>query len=78
MRSYILILSMIALSTAPCHVARATQASKAMEVSFTILARCTVHPHNATKPLVICAHADGFMVLPKSNDPSGKGWTVYF
>ena len=82
MRRFIRLLPLIALLAAPLHVAGAAQASASMQVSFTILASCTVDAHGATAPAVACAQADSFMVAPQAaamtRSSDGAAWTVYF
>jgi hypothetical protein len=81
MRKLFRILPMIALLAAPLHVYGGTTAT--MQVSFTILASCTVDAHGVTAPAVQCAQAGGYIVAPQAasmhmtgNDATG--WTVYF
>jgi len=87
MRTLIKFLPMLALLAAPLTVFGGTTAS--MQVSFTVLASCTVNEQGATAPAVNCMQADGFIVAhqqlanagtaiaPITGNSAG-GWTVYF
>jgi hypothetical protein len=76
------LLPLIALLAAPLQVAGAAQASASMQVSFTILASCTVDAQGTLAPAVACAQADSFRVAPQmaamESGSAGQGWTVYF
>lgn len=60
MRTLFRLLPMIALLAAPLSVFGGTTAS--MQVSFTVLASCTVHAQGATAPAVDCMQAGGYLV----------------
>ena len=81
MRTLLRTLPLIALLAAPLQVLGGTTAT--MQVSFTVVASCTVDAHGATAPAVHCAQVGGFIVAPQAasmrvagNDATG--WTVYF
>lgn len=91
MRTLLRTLPLLVLLAAPLQVvsgtAHAAQAS--MQVSFTVLASCTVAAHGATAPGVQCVQADGFLVAPHVTGTGTQaarllagsdaaGWTVYF
>jgi len=82
MRSLLRLLPMIALLAAPLQVFGGTQA--VMQVSFTIVASCTVDTHGAAAPAVDCAKSAGFIVdhtpafAASTTGNSPAGWTVYF
>ena len=76
LRTWFRTLPLLALLAAPLQVFGGTQAT--MQVSFTVLASCTVADHGATAPGVRCAQADGFLVAPHAAPSAATGWTVYF
>jgi hypothetical protein len=90
MRTLLKTLPLIALLAAPLTVFGGTSAT--MQVSFTVLASCTVSEQGATAPAVRCMQADGYIVghrqvslaQPAQPTPapvtsnSQDGWTVYF
>jgi hypothetical protein len=93
MRTLFKTLPLIALLAAPLTVfGGTTGASATMQVSFTVLASCTVNAHGAAAPGVECMQADGYIVQQKpvtqaASTQSGTapvtsntadGWTVYF
>ena len=78
---------MLALLAAPLQVIGGTQT--AMQVSFTVLASCTVDAHGTTAPAVSCGQAVGFIVAPQAamspnvagsirSGSDAAGWSVYF
>lgn len=93
MRKLLQTLPLIALLAAPLTVFGGTIGTSAtMQVSFTVLASCTVNEQGATAPAVQCAQADGYIVGHKQvalaqsaqsniapvTSNSQDGWTVYF
>jgi hypothetical protein len=93
MRTLFKTLPLIAMLAAPLTVfGGTTGASATMQVSFTVLASCTVNEHGASAPGVECMQADGYIVQPRqvalaaSTQPdtapvtsnTADGWTVYF
>lgn len=81
MRPLFLSLSLIALLTAPLHAFGGTTAT--MQVSFTVLASCTVDMHGVAAPAVDCAQAGSYLVAPRSTtlpgaDGNAAAWTVFF
>lgn len=81
MRTLLRLLPIIALLAAPLQVFGGTQAT--MQVSFTIVASCSVDGHGATAPAVICGQTVGYIVAPANNagvtsGSDAAGWTVYF
>jgi hypothetical protein len=81
MRKLFRTLPIIALLAAPLQVFGGTTAT--MQVSFTVLASCTVDDHGATAPAVHCAQVGGYIVAPQAAPMNvagsdATGWTVYF
>ena len=81
MRKLFRTLPLIALLAAPLHVFGGTTAT--MQVSFTVLASCTVDAQGATAPAVHCAQVGGYIVAPQAAlmnvaGSDATGWTVYF
>lgn len=81
MRTLLRLLPMIALLAAPLQVFGGTQAT--MQVSFTIVASCSVDGHGATAPAVNCGQSVGYIVAPAASagvasGSDAAGWTVYF
>ena len=87
MRTLFRFLPMIALLAAPLTVFGGTTAS--MQVSFTVVASCTVDGKGATAPAVNCMQADQFIVSHQQvaanaaaaapiTANGAAGWTVYF
>lgn len=64
MRPLFRFLPLLALLAAPLQVIGGTTAT--MQVSFTVLASCTVQAQGATAPAVNCMQADGFIVAHKT------------
>lgn len=93
MRKLFKTLPLIALLAAPLTVFGGTISTSAtMQVSFTVLASCTVNERGAAAPGVECMQADGYIVGHKQvtlaaatqsntapvTSNSTDGWTVYF
>lgn len=89
MRLPLRFLPLLALLAAPLQVFGGTEHAMqaTMQVSFTVLASCSVDAHGATAPGVHCAQADGYLVAPQAAlvaaagivaRSSAAGWTVYF
>lgn len=85
MRPLFLRLSLIALLIAPLHAFGGTTAT--MQVSFTVLASCTVDMHGVAAPAVDCVQPGSYLVAPRSTPGPGTGagtdanaaaWTVFF
>jgi len=80
MRTLLRSLPLIALLAAPLQVFGGTAAST-MQVSFTVLASCTVDAQGAMAPAVQCAQADSYIVAQQAAPlriAAGAGWSVYF
>lgn len=82
MRTLLRSLPLIALFCAPLQVFGSTTAT--MQVSFTVLASCTVDNRGAAAPSVACAQTGGYLVAAQPAAPGAvaapgaAGWTVYF
>ena len=87
MRPLFRYLPILALLAAPLQVIGGTQST--MQVSFTVLASCTVDAHGTTAPAVNCGQAVGYIVAPQAADAANAagairsgsdaaGWSIYF
>ena len=80
MRTLFRFLPLLALAAAPV-LAQGEARSASMQVSFTVVAACTVNPTQAGAPAVACSHADAFRLVPAASSghtAQDGAWTVYF